>query len=241
MIVIKVTLWITIINFVVQFKNTFMLSVWNLSLVVLIVSSLITVQYFYKQSFFLQLLNLTHTFFVKLNFPLSFLYVTIETLLSHFNSNVRKIAQKGCTWRELEKIFETCCEGKRVRGQRVPRQFFNPVWANTVQISTWPAPRRYIYPSKVCGVNTSQQWSISDQLTSRPTPIFASLTARFLHNPGKIARLEVRRFVEFVRKDSKLRLSPPPTRIEISSISFGRVPGEASSAPPSFNGFNQTT
>lgn len=88
MIVIKVTLWITIINFVIQFKNTFMLSVWNLSLVVLIVSSLITVQYFYKQSFFLQLLNLTHTFFVKLNFPLSFLYVTIETLLSHLNSNV---------------------------------------------------------------------------------------------------------------------------------------------------------
>jgi len=32
----------------------------------------------------------------------------------------------------------------------------------------------FIYLTKVCGVNTSQQWSISDQVAPRPTPIVIS-------------------------------------------------------------------
>lgn len=37
----------------------------------------------------------------------------------------------------------------------------------------------FIHLTKVCGVNTSQQWSISDQVAPRPTPIVTSLLWRF--------------------------------------------------------------
>lgn len=74
----------------------------------------------------------------------------------------------GCSLRDtfcaivshLQSIIATANRVKPGVGERECRYSLNPRLDGI-----------FIHLTKVCGVNTSQQWSISDQVAPRPTPI----------------------------------------------------------------------